>query len=141
MLGALVSFFMGFFRSAVAFFQGVPGKVAILVTALSAIVAECRSFVDDIDPYFSSFFTNLDLVFAQFSRLVGDNSFFSLFSYCFAFDVLVSILANVVSFVAFVIGFLFVGFVHVVLIYFGLKFGYQIYKFLLGVASNGLAHS
>lgn len=141
MIFAFFRFILGFFRTAVSFFQGVPGKIAILVAALGAVVTECSAFIDRISLSFSGFFNSLDVMFSQFSQSVADNSFFSLFSYCLAFDVLVTILADVVSFVAIVISFLFVGFVHVVILYFGLKFGYQVYKFLLGVASNGLARA
>lgn len=138
---SLISFFLSFFRRALSFFSGLPGKIAILVSSLAAVVLECRSFVSSLSPYFESAFNSLSQHLSQFAAYLQDSGtdLFQMFVYCTALDTLVAIVVSVVGFLSVVLSFLFVSFLHVVFAYFGLKFGYSVYKALLSAASNGLA--
>lgn len=138
---AFISFFLSFFRRALTFFSGLPGKIAILVTSLSAVLLECRSFVSSLRPYFDGAFDSLSNYLSQFASYFQGNGteIFQMFVYCTAFDTLVGIIVSTVGFLSVVLSFLLVGFVHVVFAYFGLKFGYTVYKSILSVTSNGLA--
>lgn len=138
---AFFSFFLSFFRRALSFFSGLPGKIAILLSSLGAVVLECRSFVSSLRPYFEGAFNGLSNYLAQFAAYFQGNGtdIFQMFVYCTALDTLVGIVVSVVGFLSVVLSFLLVSFLHVVFAYFGLKFGHQVYKSLLSAASNGLA--
>lgn len=138
---AVFSFLLSFFRRAVGFFSGLPGKIAILLSSLGAVVLECRSFVSSLRPYFDTAFNGLVDYLAQFAAYFqgSGTDLFQMFVYCTALDTLVGIVVSVAGFLSVVLSFLFVTFLHVVFAYFGLKFGYTVYKSLLSAASNGLA--
>lgn len=139
MLLSLVRFILSFLGKGLQFFSGVPGKIALLLTALGAIVAECSSFVRSCRPYLEDIFGNLDSALSDVASYLSGNEIFSLLSYCCSLDILAAIVFDVALFVSLVLTFLFVAFLHLVLFYFGVKFGYSVYKYLLKVASNGLA--
>lgn len=138
---AFFTFFLSFFRSALNFFSGLPGKIAILISSLGAVVLECRSFVRTLGPYFNTAFDTLSGYLSQFASYFQGNGteIFQMFVYCTAFDTLVGVVVSVVGFLAAVFSFLLVSFLHVVFAYFGLRFGHSVYKALLSAASNGLA--
>lgn len=138
---AVFSFFLSFFRRALSFFSGLPGKVAILISSLGAVVLECRSFVSSLRPYFESVFVSLSQYFSEFATYLQDSGtdLFRMLVYCSALDTLVSIVTSAVGFLGLALSFLFVTFLHVVFAYFGLRFGHSVYKALLSAASNGLA--
>lgn len=139
MILSLVRFILSFLGKGLQFFSGVPGKITVLLAALGAIVAECSSFLRSCEPYFSDLFANLDSALAEVANHLGSNEIFALLSYCCSLDILATIVFDVAVFVSLVLSFLFVAFLHLVLLYFGLKFGYSVYKYLLKVVSNGLA--
>lgn len=138
---SLISFFLSFFRRALSFFSGLPGKIAILVSSLGAVVLECRSFVSSLSPYFDGVFNSLSQYLSQFAVYFqgSDTGIFQMFVYCTALDTLVGVVVSAVGFMSVVLSFLLVSFLHVVFAYFGLKFGHSVYKALLSAASNGLA--
>lgn len=141
MFSAIFNFILSAFRKAADIFAGIPSKIAVLVAGISAVVAECVAFLDSITQYFSDKMVALDQYFQQFSASVDGSAIFSLFSYCLAFDDLVTILCDVVSFVTLVLTFIFVSFVHVILIFFGLRYGYHCYKYLVTSFSNGISRA
>lgn len=138
---AFISFFLSFFRRALNFFSGLPGKIAILVSSLGAVVLECRSFVSSLAPYFERSFNGLIGYFERFAAYLdgGGTDLFQMFVYVTALDTLTGITLSVVGFLSLVLSFLLVTFLHLVFAYFGLKFGHQVYKSLLSAASNGLS--
>lgn len=139
MWSAIFNFILAAFRKTAEIFSGIPSKIAVLVAGLSAVVAECVTFIDSLAQFFSDKMAVLDVHFQQFAGIVSDSSLFSLFCYCLAFDDLVTILCDTLSFVVLVLTFVFVSFVHVVLIFFGLRYGYACYKYLVRSFSNGIA--
>lgn len=138
---AVFSFFLSFFRRALTFFSGLPGKIAILISSLGAVVLECQSFVAGLRPHFEVAFNNLSQFLSQFASYFqgAGTDIFQMFVYCTALDTLVGVVASFVGFLSLVLSFLLVSFLHVVFAYFGLKFGHSVYKALLSAASNGLA--
>lgn len=138
---SVFNFFLSFFRRALSFFSGLPGKIAILISSLGAVVLECRSFVSSLRPYFEGAFGTLSQYLSQFAAYFqgSGTDIFQMFVYCTALDTLVGIVVSVVGFLSLVLSFLFVTFLHVVFAYFGLRFGHSVYKALLSAASNGLA--
>ena len=138
---AVFSFFLQFFRRALTFFSGLPGKIAILLSSLGAVVFECKSFVSSLRPYFDEAFNSLAGYLSQFASYFQGNGteIFQMFVYCTALDTLVGVVVSVVGFLAAALSFLLVTFLHLVFAYFGLRFGHSVYKALLSAASNGLA--
>lgn len=138
---AVFSFFLAFFRRALTFFSGLPGKVAILVSSLGAVVLECRSFVHSLQPYFENAFATLSGYLSQFASYFqgSGTEIFQMFVYCTAVDTFVGIVTSALGFISLALSFLLVSFLHVVFAYFGLRFGHSVYKALLSAASNGLA--
>lgn len=139
MLFSILGFVYSFLRKCADVFSGIPSRIAVLVAGLSAVVAECISFLDQVVQFFSDKMAALNIYFRQFAASVNDSDVFSLFAYSLALDDLVTIVADVTSLVVLVLTFVFVSFVHVVLIFFGLRYGFQCYKFLVRSFSNGLA--
>lgn len=138
-ISSVFGFLWGALKKLGSLFSAIPSKLAVLVAGLGAVVAEVVAFVDSLATWFTSMFNGLDSIFRQFAALVTASDLFNLFSYCLAFDVLATIFASVVGLVASVLTFVFVTFVHVVLIFFGLRFGYNVYKYLVTSFSNGIA--
>ena len=135
----LFQFLVSGLRRAVDVFSGIPTRLAVIVAGIGAVVAEIASFVDDIVVWFEDKAQGLDQVFREFSASVDGSNLFQMFSYCLALDELASIFAGVVGFFMTILTFLFVTLVHVVLIFFGLRFGYRCYKYLVTSFTNGIA--
>lgn len=124
------------------FILGVPGKISVLMAGLSVVIGECVAFIEQITTFFTEKSVLLQQYFVQFvDSFTGGNysDLLGLLVYCLAFDVLVTIVSDIIGFLVLVFTFLFVTFVHAVLIFLGLKFGYQCYKFMVRAFSNGLS--
>lgn len=138
-ISSVFGFLWGALKKLGGLFASIPSKLAVLGAGLTAVVTEIMAFVDSLVSWFNGVMSSLDDVFRQFALLVADSSLFNMLSYCVAFDTLVTILASVVGVIMTVLTFIFVTFVHVVLIFFGLRFGYRVYKYLVTSFSNGIA--
>lgn len=139
MFTAIFSFLYTALKKAGEWFSGIPSRLAVLLAGLGAVVSEIVAFVDDVVVFFEGKMETLQGYFSRFADSVNGSDLFGLFCYSFAFDHLVTIVADVVSFVVMVLTFLFVGLVHVVLIFFGLRFGYNCYKYLVRSFTNGIS--
>lgn len=136
---SVFSFLWGCLKKVGGIFAAIPSKLAVVVAGLSAVVTEIVSFVESLEDFFSGLMTSVESYFHQLVELVSMSQLFSMLVYCTALDDLASILAEVVGLCVTVLTFLFVTLAHVVLIFFGLRFGYNAYKYLVTSFTNGLS--
>lgn len=141
MFVGILSWLWDIIRSVGGLFSEIPGRLLVVVTAFCAILAEGVAFSGQLAGYIAQRCADAQVSISALSSVFSASQVYMLFSYCLALDVLFSSVLNILGVILSIITFLVVTVLHVVMAFFGIRYGYRVYKYMIKVVSRGFSRS